>query len=533
MTLHQTRRHFLTTTIAAATGGTAGVLAAAPYRPADAAGRTSLVVGRRSIEVKGKAATVFGIEQASGTQGLILEPNERFLVSLENRSGESTIIHWHGQTPPMGQDGVAEIGEELIQPNASRVYDFTARPGTHWMHSHQGLQEQLMMAAPLIVRTADDKKRDAQEVTMLLHDFTFKDPADVLAGLVNGTSMPGMGPASSAPPAGAMPPTAPAGHMMSGRADMPAAPMQGMRGMHGMPGMGAAPPSLPPAGMPGMAPTPAGGQQGAVPDLNDIEYDAYLANDRTLDDPLVVRTERGGRVLLRLINAASSTAFWIDLGELQGTVLAVDGNPVHPISGKVFPLVQAQRLDILVELPLAGGAFPILAQREGERQRTGIILASRGAAVVRVTDMAGVEAGAADLSLEQRLVAVQSLPTRPVDVVRRIALTGSMMPYVWTIDDNNWSNHRQIPVSKGQRVVLEMLNRTPMAHPMHLHGHHFQVVGLNGQGLLGAIRDTVVVPANGSVAVAFDADNPGRWLIHCHNIYHRATGMITEIAYVS
>jgi FtsP/CotA-like multicopper oxidase with cupredoxin domain len=72
-----------------------------------------------------------------------------------------------------------------------------------------------------------------------------------------------------------------------------------------------------------------------------------------------------------------------------------------------------------------------------------------------------------------------------------------------------------------------------MAHPMHLHGHHFQVVGLNGAPVNGAVRDTVLVPVNGSVTIAFDANNPGRWLFHCHNLYHMATGMMTEVAYAN
>jgi FtsP/CotA-like multicopper oxidase with cupredoxin domain len=66
---------------------------------------------------------------------------------------------------------------------------------------------------------------------------------------------------------------------------------------------------------------------------------------------------------------------------------------------------------------------------------------------------------------------------------------------------------------------------------MHLHGHHFQVIAINGIAFAGALRDTVLVPARGSVRIAFDADNPGRWLFHCHNVYHMASGMMTEIAY--
>ena len=70
-----------------------------------------------------------------------------------------------------------------------------------------------------------------------------------------------------------------------------------------------------------------------------------------------------------------------------------------------------------------------------------------------------------------------------------------------------------------------------MAHPIHLHGHVFQVTAINGQALHGAVRDTVLVSVGGRVRIAFDADNPGRWAFHCHNLYHMETGMMTEFRY--
>ena len=76
-----------------------------------------------------------------------------------------------------------------------------------------------------------------------------------------------------------------------------------------------------------------------------------------------------------------------------------------------------------------------------------------------------------------------------------------------------------------------MRNRTMMAHPMHLHGHHFQVVAINDRRFSGALRDTVLVPAMRSVVVAFDADNPGKWALHCHNEYHMMAGMMTSLQY--
>src|SRR5256885_3422928 len=130
-------------------------------------------------------------------------------------------------------------------------------------------------------------------------------------------------------------------------------------------------------------------------DLNDIDYDAFLANDLTLADPEVIRTEPGGRVRLRLINGASATQFWIDLGALTGTVIAADGHAVRPVRGTRFPLAMAQRLDVLIDLP-ENGSYPIFAQVEGKRARTGIVLAASGAPVSRLAAEGGEDAPAID-----------------------------------------------------------------------------------------------------------------------------------------
>src|SRR5436190_19407362 len=103
----------------------------------------------------------------------------------------------------------------------------------------------------------------------------------------------------------------------------------------------------------------AGAGAAAAPDLNDVKYDAFLANYRTLADPEVVKVEPGGEVLLRIINASSMTNFHIELGQLQGSLVAVDGFPIVPQVGRHFPIADAQRLDIRLALPRAPAAYPI------------------------------------------------------------------------------------------------------------------------------------------------------------------------------
>jgi FtsP/CotA-like multicopper oxidase with cupredoxin domain len=93
------------------------------------------------------------------------------------------------------------------------------------------------------------------------------------------------------------------------------------------------------------------------------------------------------------------------------------------------------------------------------------------------------------------------------------------------------AHHAHLAVQEGERVEMTLTNRTEMSHPMHLHGHHFQIVAVNGARMQGAVRDTELVPVGGSVTLAFDADNPGKWMFHCHNLYHMRSGMMTQVRY--
>lgn len=471
-----------------------------------------LVAGTRSLEVNGRAARVFRLTDQAGRPGLTLAPGEQFRVKLLNRTADHTIIHWHGQLPPWTQDGFPWPQTPPLAPAATRAYDYVPIPGTYWMHSHQGLQEQSLMTAPLIVQDAAVLAEGRQEVVVMLHDFSFTAPDALLAGLTGQTPSAIHAMARSTENAAPAPMTV--GNRMG--------PMQGMAHTAAGKGMGM---SMSGMSMSGMS------MSGMSMDLNDINYDAFLANDRTLHDPETIQVERSGRVRLRIINAASSSQFWIDLGALTGRVVAVDGHPVVPVVGRRFPLAIAQRLDIVVDLPGAG-AFPVLARLEGSRRRTGVVLATPGSRVVRIQDTGLDQMLPVDNSLETRLVARAPLAARKPDLVHRIVLGGGMKPYSWSLNGEFWPNITPLMLRKGQRVEIEMVNHSMMAHPMHLHGHAFQVVAVNGRPLNGAVRDTVLVtPMMGSVRIAFDADNPGRWALHCHNLYHMMTGMMTEVRY--
>ncbi len=472
--------------------GSAALAAASalPSLSSAAPDAVTLRVIKRNIEVNGRAASVFGIQQPDGTPGLITDDSKPFRVRLNNQVDEKTLVHWHGLVPPPEQDGVPSLSQPLLNPGDTYDYEFPLRrPGTFWMHSHHRLQEQSMLAAPLIVNAAFAFDSGEKDVVIMLHDFTFRDPQEIYAELTGGGMM--------------------MDHSAIGQGiDMGEGGTAGMD--HGAMPMGMA-------------------------HLNDVEFDAYLANDRTLGDPEVVAVDPRRGVQLRIINGSASTNFWIDLGALEGRLLAVDGSGCHAASidglrRRHFPLAMSQRVDILIQPP-PPGAYPILAQREGDTARTGIILATPGAAVARVPDRAAKRAPALTLDIE-RAFAPNSPPTaRAADRRLRLDLTGSMMGYVWGLNGRKYGSHQPLTVRRDERVEIDMVNRTDMSHPMHLHGHTFQVVEIDGQRIDGPMRDTVLVPVNGRVAIAFDADNPGRWALHCHNLYHMNAGMMTTLEY--
>jgi len=447
----------------------------ADRQSAAAASARSLSIGTRTLDINGRAATVYGLTGDNGQRGLTFRPGERFLVDVHNRLTEETLVHWHGLTPPVDQDG-APLSGSMLAPGEIRPYDFAIeRPGTYWMHAHT-LQEQNLLAAPLIVHSKQDETADLHDVVILLHDFSFTPASELFDALTHG-----------------------AGHAM-GHGDMKTMDM-GQMSMD----------------------QDAMGESMAM-DLNDIEYDAYLANDRTLDDPEVIRVEKSGRVRLRIINGAASTAFSISTGALTAQLAAVDGQDVEPVAGALFAITMGQRIDLIVTLPASGGAFPILALREGTPHRTGVILATAGASVSKIAPMAQSAGPVVNLVLESQLQSRSPLTVRKPDKRFLVHLAGDMVSYQWRMGGAD-----AIAAKPGERVEIDIMNMSMMAHPMHLHGHHFQVVAIDGNRQNGAVRDTVLVPSMKTVTIAFDAGRPGAWAFHCHHLYHMESGMMSYV----
>jgi FtsP/CotA-like multicopper oxidase with cupredoxin domain len=379
---------------------------------------------------------------------------------------------------PNAQDR-ARPGVKPLEAGATEGVAFALTPGTHWMHSHS-LTEQQLLAAPMVAREKD--AGDVQDVVVMLHDFSFRTPEEILAGLGGSSAHGTHGRGTGAPRSTDMRPQMHGGHRM---------------------GMG-------------------------MTHANDVAYDAYLANDRTLQDPEVVRVDGGNSVRVRIINGGTATAFFISTGLLKSRCIAVDGSPCKPTQAAAYPLAQGQRIDLLLDIPPEGGAFPVLAQVEADRRRTGVIFATAGASVNRIEEMAAQATPYTGLSFETSLRAARPLPQRRPNR-SYILMLGEAPGYQWFINGRMHGEHEAFEARSGERVEMTFMNPTSMMHPMHLHGHHFQVVGIGGRRFAGPMRDTVIVPSHIPVTIAFDAALKGNWFLHCHHLYHMATGMMTEL----
>lgn len=326
------------------------------------------------------------------------------------------------------------------------------------------------LAAPLILHPPENAV-DRQEVVMFLADFTFRNPLEIFKELKNkGTKK-------------------------------------------------------------SEAATDLGKKMKMSEDLNDVTYDAFLTNWRTLSDPETVTIQPGKEVLLRVINGSSSTNFFINLGSLTGEAVAIDGSDIEPLSGAQFNLAVGQRIDINLKVPLGEGFYPILAKGEGLKMQTGLILATDGAAVSSIPENADQPAGAITYAQEFQLEAKSPLAKRKIDRRLMVNLEGDMAKYIWLINGKAWPDNEPLFVKEGERVEIFFVNRTAMSHPMHLHGHVFQVTNINGIHVDGPLRDTVLVLPHSTVRIQFDAVYPGIWPFHCHNLYHQYAGMMTTLNY--
>ncbi|TQE19232.1 multicopper oxidase family protein [Streptomyces ipomoeae] len=425
----------------------------------------------------------------------------------------TTSIHWHGLALRSDMDGVPPVTQNAVRAGSNFTYRFlTDAPGTYFFHPHVGVQLDRGLYAPLIVEDPKEPLSYDDEWVVVLDDWVdgvTGTPDEVLAELRKGMGGMDMGDDSGSG----------GGHGGHDMGDMEGMDM----------GEDSASPSDPPS---------SGGMSmefmlmGAESDLlggdaGDVKYPYHLINGRVPAEPAVYNGKPGKRVRLRIINAGGDTAYRVALGGHKLTITHTDGFPVEHQQVDALLIGMGERYDVLVTL--GDGVFPLVALAEG-KETTGMALIRTGAgsapkATVRPKELEGKILTASQLSAADDV----RLPSKKVDRVHRVELTGGMDKYDWAINGKRYDMEdptvSPLMVEEGQRVRLDFVNTTEMWHPMHLHGHTYQL------GSSGPRKDTSIVLPKKKLSVMFDADNPGQWMLHCHNAYHGEVGMMALVAY--
>jgi FtsP/CotA-like multicopper oxidase with cupredoxin domain len=408
-----------------------------------------------------------------------LQEGERLEATVENRLPADTTIHWHGLPVPNPMDGVPGLTQEPVPPGGEFVYAFAAEPaGSYLYHSHVGLQLDRGLIAPLIVEEREPHVAYDREVTLVLDDYLPGTPEPLAEGSADGGAR---------------------GGMMGGRGMMGRGRRGGMGGMMGD--------QVPP-------------------------YAGLLINGRLPSDPVAVEVRRGERLRMRVMNPSGATTFRFAVGGHRLTVTHADGYPVRPVTVDALLVSMGERYDVVLEADNPG-AWPIAAATvEGDSAPAQAVLRYRDAAAARPPAGSlpdGLGSGRLLRLDDLRGVEDAPAPSRP-DRTFDLTLSGGMMSPAWTIDGQAYPDAAPLEIREGERVRVTMFNRSPMIHPMHLHGHFFRTGDLRSGGVR---KDTVLVPAHmGRAAFEFVADNPGRWFFHCHNVYHLEAGMAREVRYV-
>ena len=430
---------------------------------------------------------------------------QTFRARFINHSGGPSTIHWHGMILPNDMDGVPYVTQAPVPDGGQFIYTYKPDPpGFRWYHSHVGDQDALGLFGAFLVEDPREPRADVEAV-LVLHDVP---DMHSLWAAVAGKSKAMM----NVPPG------------LSG---------DGMRALPAVSGMG------PMGGMGGM-----GGMSRAMksmPMSDEVQYLSHCVSGAAYPHtrPLIVKV--GQTVRLRILNASPTLTHYVRLAGHKLRVTHSDGNPLpRAVTVDALRIGVAERYDAWFEVTRPGAWLLESLMGDVHDHRQSVLIRTADAAnhppEMPPASLAGAQLFTYELAGEGVALAPGVPdPFGPANVRKTLLLGGGKPgnPH-WTIDGKIWPHTPKIDVRHGDYVEIHFQNPTDMDHPMHLHGHVFELVEVSGQRLRYPLpKDTTLVPAGSTATWRFLADSPpGRWVLHCHNLVHLMDGMMTEVDYV-
>ncbi|MCC9071308.1 multicopper oxidase domain-containing protein [Flavobacterium sp. F-65] len=511
---------------------------------------------KRAIAVNGQIP----MPTLTFTEGDIAE------IHVHNQLKEATSLHWHGIFLPNQEDGVPFLTQMPIKPGETHVYKFPViQNGTHWYHSHSGMQEQIGMYGSLVMKKKTDDPDfrkgidDLPTFPVILSEWTDYNPDNVHRMLHNASDWFAIKKGTTQSYTEAIK----AGHFKT-KVNNEWKRMLAM-------------------------------------DVSDVYYDAFLINGKK-ESEFPGPFKAGDKVRLRISNGGASSYFWLTYAGGKITVVANDGNDVVPVEVDRLIIGVSETYDVVVTIPVDDTAFEFLATPEDRTKSTSIYL---GKGIKQLTsplpkldyfegmkmmngmmnmdgtmnemgmgmslqkmDMNAVmypeitgsaskemkhtseepmkmdadekmdhskhqmDSSADIVTLNYSMLKSPTVTTLPKDApVRelRFELTGNMNRYMWSMDNKVLSESDKILIKKGETLRIVLYNNSMMRHPMHLHGHDFRV--LNGQGEYSPLKNVLDIMPMETDTIEFSANADGDWFFHCHILYHMMAGMNRVFSY--
>ncbi|MFC7525127.1 multicopper oxidase family protein [Parapedobacter sp. GCM10030251] len=527
-------------------------------------------VVRYELVLKDTMVTFAGKEKrAIAANGQIPMPTLEFTegdtaeIVVHNQLKESTAIHWHGLFLPNKEDGIPHLTQMPIKPGTSFTYRFPiVQNGTHWYHSHAGLQEQIGMYGNFIMHKKPDDKTfrkgidDLPSVPVVLSEWTNLKPENVH-------------------------------RMLHAASDWFAIKKRATQ-------------SYSEAIRSGQFKTKLTNEwkRMLAMDVSDVYYERVLMNGNHITELKSIdgkALKAGDKVRLRISNGGASSYFWLRYAGGKMSVVASDGNDVEPVEVDRLIIAVSETYDVVVTIPEDGKAFEFMATTEdrsqsasyfigmGEKQHVGALprlkyfegmkmmndmmkmngdlddmgmnmsLQQMDMNVVMYPEITGEEKGRGkethdhhnhDMNMDDApgrydanaLSDIVTLhygmlkspynTTLPKDApVKELnfTLTGNMNRYVWSMDNRILAETDKIPVKKGEVLRITIYNNSMMRHPMHLHGFDFRV--LNQHGDNAPLKNIIDIMPMETDTIEFLANTEGDWFFHCHILYHMMAGM--------